>query len=80
MQTTKKDEGVDKDWSSAVCSRLTESFTDMEIDEEAGVTAKPSTKRPNRIQKRVRHKARSTMVFPVYKKGKRVGPRTKPRK
>lgn len=54
--------------------------TDMDIDEEAGVRPKQNPKKSGRVQKRAKHKAQSTMVFPVYKKGRRVGPRTKPRK
>lgn len=51
-------------------------ITDMDIDEATGSTlAKASrSKSSGRIQKRGRNKARASTVFPVYKKGKRIGP------
>ena len=80
-QATKTDEGM------GICqdghldgSRLTIYHTAMEIDEVTGAAGTQQSKKSNRIQKRGRHKAKATMVFPVYKKGRRVGPRIKPRK
>ena len=51
--------------------------TDMDIDQvKQPSSAMASISRANgQIQKRGRGKARAAMVFPVYKKGKRVGPR-----
>ena len=56
------------------------SFVDMEIDStiSAATSKTTSTLRGSgRVQKRRRGKARAAMVFPVYKKGKRIGPRKK---
>lgn len=55
-------------------------ITEMDIDHADGVAQKRGAKGSNRIQKRGRQKAKSSMVFPVYKKGRRVVPRTKQRK
>ncbi|CAF9911864.1 MAG: hypothetical protein HETSPECPRED_000470 [Heterodermia speciosa] len=52
----------------------------MDIDQDAGVKAKQPAHSSRRIQKRVRYKAKSSMVFPIYKQGKKVRPRTKARK
>ena len=48
----------------------------MELDhpDDPTVTKPQTPKASNRIQKRARSKAKAAMVFPIYKKGKRVGP------
>ena len=55
----------------------------MEMDDgeltAASATA-PAPKGASRIQKRGRGKASSSMVFPVYKKGKRAGSGKKSRR
>ena len=78
--TTKKGEGMDDFMYLESVHGLQPQFIAMDIDEGAGVKTKPITRDSSRIQKRVRHKAKSTMVFPVYKQGRKVGPRTKARK
>lgn len=45
----------------------------MGVDEAEYSDMKPASRSRGRVQKRGRGKARSAMVFPVYKKGKRVG-------
>lgn len=50
--------------------------TVMEMDDGEAVAASTTAsvaKGASRIQKRRRGKASSSMVFPVYKKGKRIG-------
>jgi len=62
-------------------SRLTRlRIIEMDIDPSDGVVQKRGAKGSHRIQKRGRQKAKSSMVFPVYKKGRRVVPRMKQRK
>ena len=54
-------------------TRLTATI-EMSIDQadRPSSTREPSS---SRVQKRRRGKARAAMVFPIYRKGKRVGPR-----
>lgn len=48
----------------------------MDIDNTAHATRKVSSKKSSgRIQKKGRHKAKSSMVFPVYKKARKAMPR-----
>ena len=57
--------------------------TVMDIDDGEGAaasTSAPRSKGASRVQKWGRGKASSSMVFPVYKKGKRVGARKKLRR
>ena len=62
-------------------SRLTRLYaTAMDIDATGDIAQRGSSKKSGRIQKRGRQKAKSSMVFPVYKKGRRVMPRAKQRK
>lgn len=51
--------------------------TDMDVEQATEFkTAMKSTPRiAKRIEKKGRGKAKASMVFPVYKKGRRVGPR-----
>ncbi|MCJ1458366.1 hypothetical protein MMC28_008738 [Mycoblastus sanguinarius] len=50
--------------------------TDMDIGQakNPSSTAKSISGKLSRVQKRERGKARAAMVFPVYKKGRKVGP------
>ena len=50
---------------------------DMDVDQPTGSSgyADKSKRGEKRIQKRGRDKAKAAMVFPVYKKGRKIGPR-----
>jgi len=48
---------------------------DMDIDQASGGSAATTTRSSGRVQKKGRGKAKAAMVFPVYKRGRRVGPR-----
>lgn len=49
----------------------------MDVDQiiEAKSASRPTTRNTKRVEKRGRVKAKASMVFPVYKKGRRIGPR-----
>lgn len=51
----------------------------MDLDPVREVASRKPSRNSDRIQKRGRHKARSSMVFPVYRKSRRARLRTKPR-
>lgn len=49
----------------------------MDVDQVTGnnSTSRSTTRSTKRVEKRGRVKAKASMVFPVYKKGRRIGPR-----
>lgn len=51
--------------------------TGMDVDQitEPNSASRPTTRNTKRVEKRGRVKAKASMVFPVYKKGRRIGPR-----
>lgn len=51
--------------------------TDMDIEQvtESNPATRSTPQGTKRIEKKGRSKAKASMVFPVYKKGRRVGPR-----
>jgi len=52
-------------------------YTGMEIEQvtESCPATRSTPRGTKRIEKKGRSKAKASMVFPVYKKGRRVGPR-----
>lgn len=52
----------------------------MDADKPSQNTSHQRSRSARRVEKQGRGKARAAMVFPVFKKGRRVGPRQKQKK
>lgn len=53
---------------------------EMDADKPSQNTSHQRSRSARRVEKQGRGKARAAMVFPVFKKGRRVGPRQKQKK